>query len=351
MFEGANGKKYDNIAYSIVPEIASDGASARKKPTQPRQSFEETGKESRFFRDASAFDPTYEVYVVQKGDTIYGIARKVKMSPATLMAINGLNKDSKLVVGKRLKIEDGQAFRRPLPVTPAKTTVYTVQAGDSLSKIAHMHGITVKSLKETNDLSSDKLMVGQKLTIPESTAKDFNTNGPAKIQRVLDSDGRYTVKSGDNLTSIAKHFGIKQAALQEANSMDNPNKLRIGQKLIIPDKTAIASGKTGSVKAEKDNALVFPLQNTSKALPGNLYVIKSGDTIDKIANDLEVEKADLIKLNNLGNNSPLQEGKKLLIPQKKAVIEPKSAASHTFEPKGEDFFENFEEIPVIEIKD
>ncbi|MDR0742201.1 MAG: LysM peptidoglycan-binding domain-containing protein [Puniceicoccales bacterium] len=350
VFDGANGGKNSNVAYSVAPEIAFDGASARRKPTQPRQSFEETGKESRFFRDVNAFDPVYEVYVVQKGDTIYGIARKVKMSPTTLMAINGLNKDSKLVVGQRLKIEDGKSGWSS-PVTTAKTTVYTVQAGDSLSKIAHAYEVTVKSLKAENNLSSDKLIIGQKLTIPESTVKNFNANNSAKIQRALDNDGKYTVKPGDNLTLIAKHFGIKQAALQEANDIDNPNKLRAGQKLIIPTKTDITSDKASSIKAGRDNALVLPLQNTSKTSPSNLYVIKSGDTIDKIAHDLEVEKADLIKLNNLGNNPSLQEGKKLLIPQKKAVTEPKSSVSRTSEPKGEDFFENFEEIPVIEIKD
>ncbi|MDR1528307.1 MAG: LysM peptidoglycan-binding domain-containing protein [Puniceicoccales bacterium] len=352
IFDGASGKKYNNVASSIAPEVAFNGANARRKPTQPRQSFEETGVENRLFRDVSAFELAYEVYVVQKGDTIYGIARKVKMSPATLMAVNGLGKDSKLAVGQRLKIEGGKS-EWPSPVTTAKTTVYTVQAGDSLSKIAHAYGVTVKSLKAVNNLSSDKLIIGQKLTIPESMAKDFNANNSAGTQRVLDDDGKYTVKPGDNLTLIAKHFGIKQTALQEANNMDNPNKLRVGQKLVIPTKTAVTSDKTSSVKARKDNALVLSPQHAPKAskTSGDLYVIKSGDTIDKIARDLEVEKADLIKLNNLGNNSSLQEGKKLLIPQKKVVTEPKPPVAHTSEPRGEDFFENFEEIPVIEIKD
>ncbi|MDR2776954.1 MAG: LysM peptidoglycan-binding domain-containing protein [Puniceicoccales bacterium] len=210
VFDGANGKKYNNIAYSIAPEVARDGASARKKPTQPRQSFEETEMESRFFRDVSAFAPTYEVYIIQKGDTIYGIARKVKMSPTTLMAINGLSKDSKLVVGQRLKIEDNKSGW-PSPVMTAKTTLYTVQAGDSLSKIAHAYGVTVKSLKEINNLSSNKLMIGQELI----------------VQRVLD----YTVKPGDRLGSIAKRFHIKQADLREVNDIDNSNELRVGQKL------------------------------------------------------------------------------------------------------------------------
>jgi LysM repeat protein len=82
-------------------------------------------------------------------------------------------------------------------------------------------------------------------------------------------------------------------------------------------------------------------------------VIQSIDTIDKIGRDLEVEKADLLKLNNLGNNPLLQEGKKLLIPQKKknknkkTAVKPKTPIPHPSDSKGEDFLENFEEIPVI----
>jgi LysM repeat protein len=81
---------------------------------------------------------------------------------------------------------------------------------------------------------------------------------------VLDSDGPYTIKPGDNLTLIAKHFNIKQSAFQEVNNINNPNKLGVGQKFIIPDKTAIASDKASSVKDRKDNVLAFSLQNTPK---------------------------------------------------------------------------------------
>ncbi len=44
----------------------------------------------------------------------------------------------------------------------------------------------------------------------------------------------YVVKSGDQLSRIATRFGVTVAAIQAANNIENPNLIRVGQKLIIP---------------------------------------------------------------------------------------------------------------------
>jgi nucleoid-associated protein YgaU len=54
-------------------------------------------------------------------------------------------------------------------MTPAlgqTPTFYIVKSGDTLTKIAKAHGISVKALKSANDLSSDQIVVGAKLKIP-----------------------------------------------------------------------------------------------------------------------------------------------------------------------------------------
>ena len=42
------------------------------------------------------------------------------------------------------------------------------------------------------------------------------------------------VKRGDLLSRIASTYGVTVAAIQEANNIENPNLIRVGQKLIIP---------------------------------------------------------------------------------------------------------------------
>ena len=59
----------------------------------------------------------------------------------------------------------------PEPPTPAIAPshageIYVVKSGDSLSRIAHAHGTTVKALKTANHLKSDRIKVGQKLKLP-----------------------------------------------------------------------------------------------------------------------------------------------------------------------------------------
>jgi LysM repeat protein len=50
---------------------------------------------------------------------------------------------------------------------PLPEKIYRVKAGDSLEKIARLHKTTIKKLKELNSLTSDQIIVGQKLQLPE----------------------------------------------------------------------------------------------------------------------------------------------------------------------------------------
>jgi LysM repeat protein len=47
-------------------------------------------------------------------------------------------------------------------------TIYVVKSGDTLTRIAKIHGTTVKALKAVNHLNSDRIVVGAKLKIPEA---------------------------------------------------------------------------------------------------------------------------------------------------------------------------------------
>ncbi len=51
--------------------------------------------------------------------------------------------------------------------TPARHRTYVIQRGDTLSGIAFAHGVTVRMLREANGLSSDAIQAGKSLRIPE----------------------------------------------------------------------------------------------------------------------------------------------------------------------------------------
>ena len=94
-----------------------------------------------------------ETYVVQRGDSLYSIARKLGTTVDKLKNFNNLTSNL-LSVGQVLKIPTSQ-----------KQTTYTVQKGDSLYSIAKKFNNSVDNLKALNNLSSNLLSIGQILVI------------------------------------------------------------------------------------------------------------------------------------------------------------------------------------------
>lgn len=173
--------------------------------------------------------PNYTNYIVKKGDTLYSIARANNISIDTLVKDNALTSNN-LTIGQSLKIRVpteettiieecyGPDYTPPVDTTPVVTT-YTVVKGDSLYQIAKRFNTTASAIMNLNNLPNTNLSIGQKLKIPQST----QTTQPTET---------YTVKSGDNLYSIARRFNTTVDAIKRKNNLTS-NNLSIGQKLII----------------------------------------------------------------------------------------------------------------------
>jgi LysM repeat protein len=106
-------------------------------------------------------------------------------------------------------------------------TVYTVQRGDTLGKIAARYGVTTKQIVDLNGIKNPNLIVpGQKLKIPGT--KSAATSAPSGASKT------YTVKAGDTLVEIATRHGVTVQALQQANNLANADQIFTGQILKIP---------------------------------------------------------------------------------------------------------------------
>lgn len=167
------------------------------------------------------------------------------------------------------------------------TAIYRVKSGDSLGLIASRNGTTVAKLKQLNQLKSDQLKIGQQLVLQVAAG----IPEPAIVKSAQPQPSRYQVKSGDNLWLIAKKFKIDTQQLAKHNNLTADSSLKPGQTLKIP--------------ASKDK------RKTVKATPTRVYVVKSGDSLDKIAKKQKVKLADLLHLNALTTESLLRPGQKL----------------------------------------
>jgi LysM repeat protein len=140
-------------------------------------------------------------------------------------------------------------------VTPA--TTYTVSRGDTLSTIAKKNQLTKADLAGANNLKSGSVLhVGQKLIIPsKQVASKAEAPAPmaAAPAKAADAAGtasadsiKYTVKPGDTLGVIARHYRLKQGDIAVANNITDPRKIQPGQVLIIPAKGESASSKSAA---------------------------------------------------------------------------------------------------------
>ena len=265
------------------------------------------------------------IYVVQKDDTLYSIARKFNTSVDKIKELNNLTSNT-LNVGQTLIIPKKQ----DLIIAPSEYITYVVKSGDTLYKIANNFNTTPSAIMNINNLTSTNLSLNQVLKIPtikEEEIIDYNT---------------YTVKSGDSLYKLANSFNTTVEKIKDLNDLTN-NNLSIGQVLKIPTTSSnnyitykVKSGDSLYKLANLYNTTVQDIKDLNNLTSNNLsinqvlkiptkqqeevidyinYVVKSGDSLYKLANLYNTTVQDIKDLNNLTSNN-LNINQVLKIPKK-----------------------------------
>jgi LysM repeat protein len=121
--------------------------------------------------------------------------------------------------------------------------LYSVQPGDSLFRIAMDAGVTLDEMRAANpELVGEApiLQPGQQLNVPncgqQAAPVEDSAAAPAPTDAMAAPPGGeiYTVQSGDTLMIIAQRYGVTIAEIVAANGLTNPDRLDIGQQLVIP---------------------------------------------------------------------------------------------------------------------
>lgn len=176
---------------------------------------------------------TVGTYTVKAGDTLSAIASRYSTSSSTLASLNSLSNPNLIYVGQVLKVSSN-ASTSSSTSSSANSTVttaasYTVKAGDTLSAIAAKYGTTYQALASTNSISNpNDIYVGQVIKV-SATA----TAASSQAASSTNSNGSYTVKSGDTLYGIALANGLNWQTLAKQNGISDPNVIFVGQKLSL----------------------------------------------------------------------------------------------------------------------
>ena len=110
------------------------------------------------WQKANGIVPMLGTYRVKRGDSLSVIAQRYNVSLAALKAVNSISSNT-IHVGQELTIPG---------VGAAEQEEHTIRLGETLSEIAQRYQVSLGSLRLANNITNDRIMVGQILKIPAS---------------------------------------------------------------------------------------------------------------------------------------------------------------------------------------
>lgn len=242
--------------------------------------------------EAKSWPAEMTEYVVAPGETLSEIASKFDLTVAEISTLNGIDNPNRIRAGMKIMIPgkadaSQSAHTAPEPITASKPkppTIegesYVVEKGDSLSVIAYRSGVTVSDLKTANGLTSDKILVGQKLIIPGGTT-------PSR-------------KSTMTEPSVRTKPEIKKPLVTKPMERSAPAK---------PELNYGAESVTSTAIPEKD-----PTAGESAAdMPYRTHTVEPDEDLYEIAMMYAVSVSELKSLNGL-TGAEVDPGTKLKIP-------------------------------------
>jgi len=174
----------------------------------------------------------------------------------------------------------------------------TDQVGQMESPVATptTEGEPVLTLEPTPEATVEPTVVATVEPTPEPVVETPTEPTAAPTPAAVAGAATYTVQPGDNLFRIALRHNLTVQALAQANNITNPGLIQVGQVLSIPPGQAM------------------PTQPQTPSGCANVYVVKPGDNLFRIALRYNYSQYYLAQYNNIANPSLVYVGQPICIP-------------------------------------
>jgi len=249
---------------------------------------------------------SFEEIKITKGISLSKLAKNTGVSTSELKRLNptfktdyapiyrGNTTTIRVPVGKkRLSLAAlPKAYSTKKYVASSGRSYHRVRRGDNLSVIAKRYRTSVSTLKRLNGLTNRSIIrPGRKIKLPGAQVASKSRRQKVKTTTAKLLSGKsYRVRSGDNLWTIAKKFGVSVRNIKKWNNLYS-SKIKIGQVLKVNREGGAISKSSGT------------------------YYVKRGDNLTTIARKHSVGLSNLMRLNGLTRRSKIMVGKKLRIPR------------------------------------
>ncbi len=209
-------------------------------------------------------------------------------------------------------VVDGLSNTNSSPTSPLTNDPNPLVTGTSMSN--QLQNVTpfMQPISSPTPTSMAAIVTQPALVLP-ATPKD-TTPVTAPVEGGKD----YVIAKGDTLAVIAHKNGVSLKALEEANPGVNPKKLHVGQKVQVPAAGSAIASTAGAMKTAE----------ISPSGEGDLYVVKAGDTLSKIAKLHATSYKKIMAMNELKTTS-IHAGQKLKLPAAKASTTEPAAPTTT----------------------
>ena len=190
-----------------------------------------------------------------------------------------------------------ESFTTCVAAIPASERVsftrHTVAKGESLGSIARRYDVSVDAIVRMNKIANrNRIYVGTELVIPvpgatgAAAVPPTSTGSSPAPAPAPGATSWHTVRSGENLASIASRYGATVQDLMTWNDLSDPDRIRSGQRL------RVGAGTPSGASTVK-------------------YTVKSGDTLSGIAAHFGISAAQLQRDNDISNAARIKVGQVL----------------------------------------
>ncbi|MGB3773915.1 MAG: LysM peptidoglycan-binding domain-containing protein [Leeuwenhoekiella sp.] len=215
-------------------------------------------------QESRAQEQKFEMHTVEKGETVYSLAKKYGITEETLKRYNEQLYTAELRTGEKLKI----------PVNNGKLTLETqkrtetnrkhvVKPKETIYGLASMYGITIEELKALNPDMPENLPIGTIVNVPDKSYTDDAKTDESKF-------GFYEVKPGDTFYSLTKRWDMTDEELLKLNpaledGLQQGMILKLSKEMISADDALASNG----IQDLSQNLINFSEKNIALLLPFN----------------------------------------------------------------------------------
>ena len=245
------------------------------------------------------FAPQYVAHKVKRGESLWTISKKYRVSIHDLAAVNKIRNRHRLSIGQKLTIPVRRSNGGALLVsnsgpTGHKRIKYKVKRGDTLGHIAEDYNTLARNIRRWNKLDyGQHIFPGQKLTIwVKEDMGQLASNNKKDEDKVI-----HIVKRGDTVGHIAESYRVPSRNILSWNNIKSKQTIYPGQRLTLWVKNNNYSSTSVSRSSNKGKKVT--------------YTVKRGDTIGHIADDYNTTVKNIRSWNSMKRSSYIKPGQKL----------------------------------------